>query len=53
MLLGEIVKVVAIHERPFKAMAGESLTHAILRFEGGKSASFDCLVVGATVLSVP
>ena len=44
MFMGEIVRVVAINERPLAAMAGESLTHAIVRFQSGKSASFDCLV---------
>ena len=44
MWMGEISQVVAINERPLKAMAGESLTHAIIRFQSGKTASFDCLV---------
>jgi predicted dehydrogenase len=53
MFMGEIVRVVAINERPLAAMAGESLTHAIVRFQSGKSASFDCLVssVSATAMS--
>ena len=42
--MGEIERVVAINERPFTAMAGESLTHAIIKFQSGKSGSFDCLV---------
>lgn len=33
--MGAVEKVVAINERPFTAMAGESLTHAILRFKSG------------------
>ena len=36
-----------------QAMAGESLTHAILRFSSGKSASFDCLVVDAPLSKQP
>lgn len=44
MFMGEIARVVAINERPLAAMAGESLTHAIVKFQSGKSASFDCLV---------
>lgn len=33
MWLGEIEKVVAINEHPMASMAGESLTHAILKFK--------------------
>lgn len=54
MWMGEIAQVVAINERPLAAMAGESLTHAIVRFQSGKSASFDCLVrsVSTTAMTI-
>ena len=39
--------------RPYSAMQGESLTHAIIRFRSGKSASFDCLVVDAPLSKQP
>ena len=45
--MGEIARVVAVNERPLATMAGESLTHAIVKFESGKTATFDCLVMDA------
>ena len=45
--MGEIARVVAVNERPLTTMAGESLTHAIVKFESGKTATFDCLVMDA------
>jgi len=51
--MGEIDRVVAINERPLKAMAGESLTHAIIRFASGKSGSYDCLVTDAALSKQP
>jgi len=44
MWLGEIDEVVAVMERPFARMEGESLTRALFRFRSGVVASF-CLLV--------
>jgi predicted dehydrogenase len=44
--MGEVAEVMAVTQRPFKVIEGESLCHALLRFESGKIASFQ-----ATVLS--
>jgi predicted dehydrogenase len=47
MWLGEIDEVVAVLDYPLKAMEGESLAHAIFRFQSGKYASFKALRAGA------
>eukprot|EP01050_Picozoa_sp_SAG11_P000985 SAG11_NODE_39_length_21630_cov_11.188658_4_plen_154_part_00 len=44
--MGEVAEVMAVTARPFEVIEGESLCHALLRFESGKVASFQ-----ATVLS--
>ena len=46
MWLGEIDEVIAILDYPFKKMEGESLAHALLRFESGKVAVFEALRAG-------
>ena len=43
MWLGEITEVVATIGHPHDAMEGESLAHAILRFESGKTGTFHAL----------
>lgn len=43
MWLGEISEVVATTARPIKAMEGESLVRALLRFKSGVVAGFDAL----------
>ena len=43
MWMGEIVEVVAALDYPFGAMEGESLAHAVLRFESGKTGAFHAL----------
>ena len=49
MWLGEIEEVVGVTARPLSAMQGESLVHALLRFRSGKVATFDALMVDATL----
>jgi predicted dehydrogenase len=44
MWLGEIEEVVAVMERPFARMQGESLARALFRFQSGAVASFSLLV---------
>jgi predicted dehydrogenase len=44
--MGEIDEVMAVTQRPFEVIEGESLCHAILRFESGLVGSYQ-----ATVLS--
>jgi predicted dehydrogenase len=46
ILLGEVVEVVAVTARPIARMEGESMAHAILRFESGITATFDALLTG-------
>lgn len=44
--MGEVTEVMAVTQRPFQVIEGESLCHALLRFESGKIGSYQ-----ATVLS--
>ena len=34
--MGEVDEVMAVTQRPFEVIEGESLCHALLRFESGK-----------------
>ena len=43
MWMGEIVEVVAALGHPLEEMEGESLAHAVLRFESGKTGAFHAL----------
>ena len=43
--MGEIDEVVGIIGHPLKQMEGESLTRALLRFESGKTAVFDAMMI--------
>ena len=45
MWMGEIDEVVGIIGHPLKQMEGESLTRALLRFESGKTAVFDAMMI--------
>ncbi|MDA0337353.1 MAG: Gfo/Idh/MocA family oxidoreductase [bacterium] len=45
MWLGEIDEVVGIIGHPLKEMEGESLTRALLRFQSGKTAVFDAMMI--------
>ena len=47
MWLGEIDEVVAVLDHPLREMEGESLAHAIFRFQSGKLAIFEALRAGA------
>ncbi len=47
MWLGEIDEVVAVIDHPLKEMEGESLAHAIFRFQSGKLAVFEALRAGS------
>jgi predicted dehydrogenase len=49
MWLGEIDEVVAVMERPFAAMEGESLARALFRFASGLVASFDLMLTEAPI----
>jgi len=49
MWLGEIDQVVAVMERPFESMEGESLTRALFRFASGTVASFDLMLTAAPI----
>jgi UDP-N-acetyl-2-amino-2-deoxyglucuronate dehydrogenase len=49
MWMGEIDEVVGVTDRPFTAMQGESLVHALLRFRSGKVATFDALMADTTL----
>ena len=51
MWMGEVVEVVASLAYPYAAMQGESLAHALLRFESGKTATF--IGLRHTVLNEP
>lgn len=44
MWFGDIESVMATTERPVAKMEGESLAHAIFRFRGGVTATFDALL---------
>ena len=48
MWLGEVDEVIATTSRPVADMEGESQAHAILRFAGGQTASFDLLLSDTT-----
>ena len=45
MWMGEIDEVVGIIGHPLKQMEGESLTRALLRFQSGKTAVFDAMMI--------
>jgi UDP-N-acetyl-2-amino-2-deoxyglucuronate dehydrogenase len=45
MWLGEIDEVVGTIGHPLKEMEGESLTRALLRFQSGKTAVFDAMMI--------
>ncbi|MCZ6636072.1 MAG: Gfo/Idh/MocA family oxidoreductase [bacterium] len=45
MWMGEIDSVVSVLGHPLKQMDGESLTRALLRFESGKTAIFDAMMI--------
>jgi predicted dehydrogenase len=49
MWLGEIDEVVATVGRPLAEMEGESLAHALLRFDSGTVAAFEALHGGASM----
>ena len=46
--MGEVEAVVAVTQRPFDVIEGESLCHALLRFESGKVASYQATVLSKT-----
>ena len=46
MWLGEIAEVIAVTDRPFAEMEGESLVRSLIRFESGVVAAFDALHAG-------
>jgi predicted dehydrogenase len=49
MWLGEIEEVVAVVGHPLAEMEGESLAHALLRFQSGTVATFDALRAGSFI----
>ena len=49
MMLGEIEEVVATTARYIDAMEGESIAHALMRFESGVTATFDALLHSGAV----
>lgn len=44
MWMGEVDEVIATLDYPLKKMEGESLAHALLRFQSGKLAAFEALL---------
>ena len=50
MWMGEVDEVVAVVDRPLERMEGESLARAMLRFESGRVAMFDAMML-ETVLA--
>ena len=53
MWLGEIDEVVAATDRVIPAMQGESLAHALLRFQSGLIATFEALTIDAPLWAGP
>ena len=43
--MGEVEEVMAVTQRPFDVIEGESLCHALLRFESGKIGSYEACVL--------
>lgn len=53
MMLGEVDEVVAITERLWDEMEGESLVRSLLRFQNGATASFDVILAKGAVALQP
>ena len=49
MWMGEVDEVVAVVDRPLEKMEGESLARAMLRFESGRVAMFDAMMLDAVL----
>lgn len=47
--MGEITDVIAAVDHPLQSMQGESLIHALVRFQSGRIGSFDALNVDSTL----
>jgi UDP-N-acetyl-2-amino-2-deoxyglucuronate dehydrogenase len=45
MWMGELDRVVGVIEHPLEQMEGESLTRALFRFQSGKTAQFDAMMI--------
>jgi predicted dehydrogenase len=53
MWLGEVEEAVAVLGHPLRAMEGESLVRALLRFRSGVVAAYDALMLDATLAPEP
>ncbi|MEM7533613.1 MAG: Gfo/Idh/MocA family oxidoreductase [Chloroflexota bacterium] len=53
MWMGEIDSVVSVLGHPLTQMEGESLSQAIIRFQSGKTATFDTMMVESTLAPHP
>lgn len=53
MWMGELKEVVGVLGHPLGQMEGESLTRALLRFESGKTAIFDAMMIDTTFAPDP
>ncbi|MEE3259273.1 MAG: Gfo/Idh/MocA family oxidoreductase [Candidatus Latescibacterota bacterium] len=53
MWMGELKEVVGVLGHPLEQMEGESLTRALLRFESGKTAIFDAMMIDTTFAPDP
>ena len=53
MWMGELKEVVGVLGHPLEQMEGESLTRALFRFESGKTAIFDAMMINTTFAPDP
>jgi UDP-N-acetyl-2-amino-2-deoxyglucuronate dehydrogenase len=53
MWMGEIKEVVGVIDHPLAHMEGESLARALFRFESGKTAAFDAMMIDTTFAPDP
>ena len=53
MWMGELKEVVGVLGHPLEQMEGESLTRALFRFESGKTAIFDAMMINTTFAPEP
>ncbi len=53
MWMGEVKEAVGVLDHPLRQMEGESLTRALLRFESGKTAIFDAMMIDTTFAPDP
>ena len=53
MWMGELQEVIGVLGHPLQQMEGESLTRALFRFESGKTAIFDAMMIDTTFAPDP